>query len=328
MQRVRTLALFIVLSGLAHISMETPAKSADFSRYPYWLPEWLWNGGAISRLLDDPDRSDLLKSIDAINKLPQDSNDSWKLTESVTTTIARKFAGRDLQVGADIVSDPASGRQLFVHLDPTFSATMKPVLLKAVSLFLSIATDQTVIENALNRADDHPEPFPPKDIEENGKVSSNPLYRNYLQSIVRPTGTASFARTMSAALTRSDGNVPILVIARYDGNPWWGGSYYDYHDATSPKLKRLTPQGFFYVRLNSEKMQEGQLRFDDPAFWASKISHEILHNLGYWHPNYADPDERDRYTRTTAPFIVGYEAAILAALDASRSNGSSRSRDK
>lgn len=296
-----------------------PVAAADYSRYPYWLPEWLWKqGGPLARLVDEADRADLEKKIEQVRQLPNESSELSKLTYVATSAASEMFSGRDLRWGANVVSDTATGRQILVHLDPSFPDRMKPVLLKAIALFLNVATDPGVIEQALRQVDDHPEPFPPEDVKDQDKPTPNPAYQNYLQSLLRPTSAESFAADMNDALTLSSKNVPILIIARYDGNPWWGGGYYDYYFASAPRLKRLAPQGYFYIRLNSEKMTEGQIRFDDPSFWASKISHELLHNLGYWHPNYADPAERDRNTAKSAPFIIGYERAVLAKLDASK----------
>jgi len=55
--------------------------------------------------------------------------------------------------------------------------------------------------------------------------------------------------------------------------------------------------------------------WNDPAFWASKIAHQSLHGLGYDHPVYKDPADRDAHNMgNRKAFIVAYEFAILARL--------------
>ena len=106
------------------------------------------------------------------------------------------------------------------------------------------------------------------------------------------------------------------MISRYTGGNWWGSSWYAYFYDQLRRLSRERPsQGYFYMRLNADRMTSPEPGWDDAKFWAAKIAHEVLHNLGYWHPNYADSQERDENNKNDMwAFIVSFEDAVLEYL--------------
>lgn len=201
---------------------------------------------------------------------------------------------------------------------------MIKTLQRAVATFVDYALDDAVIQQAFDNSVDSPEPMPAqfevKDgrpvLDEDGNKEMTSEYKFYLKTIARPRDVSAFKRHLLSALSYSDGELPLLIISKYSGNVWWGGSYYNFSYKNEQRLQVLSPpRGYLYIRLNVDRMSAGSTRRDDPRFWASKIAHEILHNLGYWHPNYADPADRDRYNQgSNRSFLVAYEMFLLEKL--------------
>jgi hypothetical protein len=113
-----------------------------------------------------------------------------------------------------------------------------------------------------------------------------------------------------------NGDPAVLLVSSYSGNHWWGGGAYGYFSNPIHQLGRESPpRGYLYIRLNADKLAAPEPGWNDPAFWASKIAHELLHNLGYWHPDYKDPAEREANNQgNNWAFIVAYEIAIYERL--------------
>ena len=110
------------------------------------------------------------------------------------------------------------------------------------------------------------------------------------------------------------------MISRYTGNAWWGGGWYNFFYREPQRLARLShARGYLYISLNSDKLAKGVAHHDDPVFWASKIAHEVLHNLSYWHPSYQDPKQRDEMNPPgKRAFIVAYEQSVYERAKAVR----------
>lgn len=302
--------LIVVASTLLTIAFHA---YADEERYPYRIPDWLLDDERYTRLVEKSDRNEisiLLKEAELLNLLNKKKDADRKETEA-TRKLGSLLALRDLTRDAIVVSDNATGRRIAVHLDPTFPTEIKQVLREAVGIFLRLATSEPVVNAAIAISTDKPEPMP--SVTDKGE-SADRSYRTYIQSIAKPENSGSFTKHMAEVLQPLDGGIPMLIVSAYGGSPWWGSGYYDSYAASDMQLTRLRPQGFLYIRLNADKMKPDAPRFNDPRFWASKIAHEILHNLGYWHPSYNDPAERDKYNNgTTWAFIVAYEAKLLEA---------------
>jgi hypothetical protein len=301
------LLLIVVAAGSAK------AQNFDISRWPPRLPDWLWQNGSLRPLFDDDDIVDLQIAIKHANALGdagrghEQDIENAKIARSLASMVARRDAVRL----ATIVTDPTSNRKMALFLDPQFSPDLQEVLKEAVSIVLRFATNDDIIGGALDASVERAEPFPSQTIIVDGKSINNPAYQNYLQSKSKPHDSNEFKRDMANALSPDDGVLPLLVISRYSGNVWWGGAYYDFYNMSSQQLQRLRPQGYFYIRLNSDRMTSTSPHVHEPEFWAAKIAHEMLHNLGYWHPNYLDPAERDRSQQGPAKsFMVTYEELL------------------
>ena len=221
-----------------------------------------------------------------------------------------QLSTRDLARYGNVVTSHDKKRRIALWLDPAFPDHMKPVLQAAISIYLTVATDYSVVTEAYLNSTETAGPIPSKEQEDY-------LYL-YSVSAIRPQSVELFTSQLAQVLN-SDTDIPAIVISSYAGgkeNVWWGGGLYDSYGNPKLWLTRVNPKGFLYIRLNSDRMASDQIRHDDPKFWASKISHEIAHNLGYWHPSYASPDERDTIASVrNRPFIYAYELAVLAAAD-------------
>ena len=153
-----------------------------------------------------------------------------------------------------------------------------------------------------------------------GQIGQDPAdfvdYAFLMTQRARPLDPEQFSTHLRNALTSPSGDPTVLVVSSYSGNVWWGGSYYGYFADPLQQLGRESPaRGCLYIRLNIDKLAPREQGWNDPAFWASKMAHELLHNLGYWHPDYKDPAERDANNKDNNwAFIVSYEAAIYESL--------------
>ena len=297
------------LSALAVMLVAATAQSEE--RYPFRLPEWLWaDDERYSSLVDESERSKiqaLLAEAAALKAAKLDAAADAK-ESAATALINGQFSRRDLIRAAPVVK--GGSFELALHLDPKFPAEIQPVLTEAAAIFLQLATREDIVAKAFALGGDRPEPWPERGTD--GRL--NPAWQFAMRSIVKPASVRSFIAGMDAVLKPADLDLPLLVISSYAGGVWWGGGIYDFYRSSDVQLKRLGAQGFLYIRLNLDRMAPDNPQRLDPGFWASKIAHEILHNLGYWHPNYADPAERDRLNSgPQRAFLVAYETALFEA---------------
>lgn len=303
------------------------AGELDNSRYPAHLPEWIWRYGEVASLIPEKTRRELLadlKQIEILQVLQKDDEADQKLDE-LGKRISHLFSLHDLVRTATLVADAASGRKLGIQLDSTFPVEMRSVLIEAVAIFLRFALDEEVISKALEISVPEPQPMPQKYVLKDGNKLQDGMgidvltddYQFALRSIAMPLDANAFKVHLGSALAPSRADAPLLVISRYTGNEWWGGGYYNFFHKDKFRLSGSAPdQGFLYIRLNADRMTAQSPRYNDPRFWASKIAHEILHNLGYWHPNYKDPAERDKFNVDgQRAFIVAYETLMLQKAD-------------
>ncbi|GGF53936.1 hypothetical protein GCM10007301_11780 [Azorhizobium oxalatiphilum] len=311
---MRYISLMVTALTLASL---TGANAED--RYPIWLPQWIWQNEPYSDLLRAEQIDDFKLRIAEIEKLDtaRRTAEADEKTLQLNRALAQYFSLRDFSRLAPNVEDPASGRAMSLILDPAFPEHMKPVLEKAGHLFLKTALNREVIENAFRRAADNPLPTPSRTVTDGTVTGVTNGYRLYLKSRLKPVSAEAFYDEMKHALTGPADRRPALVISSYSDQTWWGGGYHDFYYRPDTQLNRLSPPGsFLYIRLSTDKMSSGSDSFDNPSFWASKIAHEALHNLGYWHPPYKDARERDEQVKTSLPFIVAYEQEILRAASA------------
>lgn len=308
MSRIRLTSLLFC------IFFSTNCLAAE-NRYPLSFPFWLWRDDPrYSVLIDEETRSELDRLQSEALRLRGEEKyaEAQKLEAENRALLHHKLAVRDFIRGADIITDPTTGHRLALQLDPQFPKDMQPVLRSAISHYLAQATNSDVVEKAYANAIERAQPFPPETV--NG--DPNPQYWLFNASMSKPPSAKYVIQQMDTALAPADGSIPLLVISSFSGNPWWGGGIYDVYNIPEFNLTRNGRGQYFYIRLHTDKMQTGSIRFNDPKFWASKIGHEILHNMGYWHPEFVDPAERDRESRPgEMAFIVAYEKAMLEALD-------------
>jgi hypothetical protein len=298
------------------------------ARYPWRLPDWLWQQGEDSYFFEIEDflnlRGDALKLADL--KRLTDAKTADALEEDIARRLGRMYSLRRLAMSptATVVSDGASGRSLVLRFDPTFEEGEKKMLIEAARLFLGHALDQDVIDKAFARATLSPKPMDGPYEMENGEPKSDlagrPVYTakygRFLRFRSKPASSSVFGEQMKEALSPHGGDLPVLVISRYRGDVWWGGAYIGFFtDPVQRLIGELPSQGYLSIRLNSDKLAHDQPHFDDSVFWASKLGHEITHNLGYDHPQYKNPAERDaNNTGTEWAFIVSYEMSLLDKL--------------
>lgn len=292
------------------------------ARYPYRVPDWLWIQQYLTSVLSVEQRREIEYDIEILEALVnlEDGTEYNRKTDEVALKISNIFALRDFTANTVPFENLAIGANLSIHLDPNFSSEAKDTINRATELLLRFAFDEHVIQRALDSSINTPEPMPEKYEMENGKPKIDqfgnkvytPGYSFYLRQLHRPQNAIAFKNNLKMALSTLEGNPSLLVISQYSGNDWWGGAYYDYFHSSVQQLSRLSPvKGYLYIRLNSDKLSDGTPNHNNPAFWASKIAHEILHNLGYWHPPYANPDDRDSNNQgNTKAFIVAYEDEI------------------
>lgn len=284
-------------------------------RYPLYLPEWLWRDNpTYSKLIDADTKGEWQILRLKAEQLDRDgkSKEAEKIREEAVKLLHGKLSARDFVRGSILVTNDDRTRTIALQLDPVFPSDMKTVLVEATKLYLGHATDIDIASDAIRESVENAEPFPSELID----GEPNPQHWLFSSSLSRPLSADAFTRHLGQALSPPDGSTSLLIVSSYSGGPWWGGGIYDLHNYPQMRLSRLETGGHLYIRLSTDKMKEGQIRHDDPKFWASKMAHEILHNLGYWHPSFADPAERDRVsTPGKMAFMVAYERALLAKLD-------------
>ncbi|HST21754.1 MAG TPA: hypothetical protein VLR90_11580 [Blastocatellia bacterium] len=315
------------LKNAKSLTVEAAQNKFDGSRYPYRVPDWLWRDDRRTTVIDEKLRKTLDYDIEVLTAL-QSLEDSTAADEK-EIAIAKKLSGalslRDLTSDAICFTEQSQGTKLCIQIDPAFDAVSKETLTRGAQLFLKYALDDDIIRQAFSQSIAEPSPMPDKFEMKDGKPVLDSFgrqvftssYRLFLKSISRPTDVASFKAQLRAALSTPNDMPALLAISKYTGNVWWGGSWYDFFYANENQLSRLSPmKGFLYIRLNADKLKEGVPQWNDPIFWAAKIAHECLHNLGYWHPNYNNPPERDENNPPgKMAFIVAYETFLYKKAD-------------
>lgn len=301
-------------------------------RYMYRVPDWLWKQQRFAAMIPPETRRSLEYDIQVLNALADLDDDSAH--DEKGDQIARQLSGllalRDLTADTITFEHLSENTRLALQVDPEFSQDARVTICDAAERFLTVALDDSVIQEAIDSSIDTPSPMPemyeledgsPKK-DEFGNNVYTPGYAFYLRQRHRPKDVASFKSHFRQALSTPTGDAALLVISQYAGNVWWGGGYYDFYHQDVQQLSRLRPsRGFMYIRLNADKLNQGEAHYDDPVFWASKIAHEVLHNIGYWHPGYTDPAHRDANNQgNTKAFIVAYESEIYSKLAKKRGN--------
>jgi hypothetical protein len=325
----------LTMAGLAILLLGSiPALADDFdtSRWPYRLPEWIWDDPSYA-YLDAMTPKDVVQLRDDIAKYKvlrgkgaTFDTDASALNDQIARKLASAFSVRDLLRRARIVVEPHSGASVALIFDPKLSQESQLMLETAAAQYLRVALDPQIIGVAWNRSTDAPPPMPAMYIEKNGKAMSDDIgrpaytadYKNFLKYRVKPRNPEQFLSQLRTALIPADGDPVLILLSTTSNGVWWGYSYYDFFFAPQQQLARENPpRGYISIAINTDRLNEGVSNRDDPNFWASKFGHEIAHNLGYWHPVYKDPGERDRNNvGTTWDFIVSYEKAILEKLGA------------
>jgi hypothetical protein len=311
------------------VALLPAASSLDVSRYPFRTPDWLWTDLRRSCCVDADHRRVLqarFAMVDAASgKFGPVADD---VEQAATAELNRLLSVRDLAAeGRSFTS--TRGVELVAQLDPTFEAAQKDTLRAAIPLFLEHATDADVLEEAMRQSVDAPAPLPSKYqetspgtplLDDLGRPVFTDAYELFLRSYHRPSRASEVKRQIEASLRPGQDN--LVVLSRYSGNVWWGRSWYHFFHLQEQQLQYFAPaRGFVYIGINSDKMDAGVAGASDAEFWASKIGHEWLHNLGYWHPGYADPAERDANNKPgSMAFIVAYEQALLSKLRALKAN--------
>lgn len=299
-------------------------------RYMYRVPDWLWTQQMYTAMISNETRKELEYDIKILNTLG-DLDDDTAYKEK-NDEIARKLSGllalRDLTAVATTVENHTQGTKLALQIDTAFSDDARHTIRHAGELFLSVALDDSVIRKSIDSSIKTPAPMPEmyemadgsSKKDEFGNKVYTPSYAFYVRQRHMPNDIESFKKHFQQALSTSTGDPALLIISQYTGNVWWGGGYYNFYHKDVQQLARLRPsRGFIYIRLNSDKLTKGEAHYDDPVFWASKIAHEVLHNIGYWHPSYKNPEHRDMHNQGKAKaFIVAYENEVYAKLMANK----------
>jgi hypothetical protein len=295
-------------------AIETPPVDVN-ERYPFRIPDWLWQDERRLTQISPAERKSLEYDIQIVKALQQldDSTASDVKDNEIAGKLCRYFSISDLCAGGTTFRNETTGVALCVQIDPEFNAAQKKTLLSGVELLLACALDDGVIANAIKKSIVEPSPMPPK-FDEQDSAQLSDAYKFYLTHRPKPESVDQFKSHLRLAFSSPTGDPGLICISKYHGNVWWGGAYYDFFHVPEMQLSRFAPEhGFLFVRLNSDKMQPSEPSWDEPAFWAAKMSHELLHNLGYWHPSYADPDERDRNNQgDKKAFMVAYEQEIYS----------------
>ena len=273
-------------SGMVGCSSSSAECGLDLSRYPRRVPEWLWQEPRYQGLIPRSVRSALdgdLKQLESMRTF-EETPAVLRKERAVARKLAAVFSVTDLAEGAHVVTDPRRGLSLAVQIDPAFDEQARRTLIEASELFVRHALDEGVIGRAMAAG----------------------------ASRGGPRDAAALRAHLSDALSARSGEPALLVISLYRGNAWWGGAKLNFfHDRTYHLARVPPPRGYLYIRLNADKLRAGEPHGRDPAFWAGKIGHEVLHNLGYSHPRYASPAERDeRNTGSGKAFVVAYELEL------------------
>ncbi|MGD0960100.1 MAG: hypothetical protein ABSB19_09855 [Methylomonas sp.] len=329
-EKIFAIWLTLLIAALAVINYSNNSETrAQFEadtqdRYPYRLPDWFWQSPANAHLISPEEVLSTQNEIAALDALSGASSAKQTLESAIAERLASKFSVRDLISSANVVTGLKNQVSLAVLIDPSFDLHARTVLQDAAQRFIEVAFDPEVIKKAFDRSSQMPNPIPAiYELKDGAKVAggiNSPVYSEayafYLHQKIKPASIDAFLMQLRNVLSTPSGGPAVLMISRYSGDAWWGGGYNNFHSAPAQQLKREGPScGYLYIELNSDKLRKPEPAWDDINFWASKIAHELLHNLGYWHPNYKSPEERDANNRENEwAFIVSYEFAILEKL--------------
>jgi len=300
----------------------------NLSRYPCRIPDWLWKDQRRTANVSESVRKDIeyqVKQLEALQSL-DDTTAADKLNDDIARRLGMLIPLRDLTSdGLSLTYEPQKLR-LGVQIDPAFDAPSRKVLEEAARLFLTVAVDDDVIKDAWMNSSETPSPMPDMFQMEGGKPLLDSFgskiftqnYGNFLTSRQKPDSSESIKMCLTRVLSRPDGDRALLSISQYSGSVWWGVTYINFYGIPAYQVNSLSgPSGFLNISLNKDRMKMGEIRHNDPAFWASKIGHECLHSLGFDHPPYVDLGDRDKNNRgNQKAFIVAYELAILNRLSA------------
>jgi hypothetical protein len=289
------------------------AASLDVSRYPFRIPDWLWQDAHRTRTLSPSSKQQLDATLDLLKRI-EDSPYEEEINQradDLTAKLNSAFNVRDLAINGVIITDETTGLDLVLQFDPIFTYDQRAMLATAAKRFLSVALSSDVIAEAIARSSDAPVGAPTES-------DAPDQFRIFVQSRRQPPNADAFRVALKRVLsTTALGDPAVLVISAYSGNLWWGCGILNFNTYMRYKVGRdEAPEGFLSIALNTDKPRPTEPHWDDPSFWASKIAHEILHNIGYWHPNYLNPDERDRANSSDHDnaFIIAYENRILLHL--------------
>lgn len=292
----------ILLIALSPFILKAQVFNRD--RYPYRFPDWLRKSEMINPFFTAKTQKSLDTLIDLMqiaskNNMPN-ADSLW---EEITTRINKNLSLLDAEKGAVIVGNK---NKIALHLDPNFDPNFQKILLRAANIFCDIALDKKVIKEAFDSSSYDLYPLPEMYDSTKGFTSK---YLDFLECRKKPFSKAQFATQLSNVFNTLTGDPVLLIISSYQEEIWWGYSYYNYYYYTVNHLSKFSPtSGYLYFGFNTQKYPT----YNDTAFWASKIAHELLHNLGYWHPVYKNAEDRDKNNiGKQQAFIVAYERAIL-----------------
>lgn len=303
------------------------------NRYPFRMADWIWTQPEFSWTINDQLRKQMeidirLHQAAQTAANPAEKQDLDDLEAKVARRLAERFCARDINRDLPTANNASEKTALCLVLDPKFTPEARKTISRAAELFLAVATDEDVIKSAFEDSIDNPTPIPAKfELDDSGKPKldsyGNPIYSNpydrMLQARNRPLGVQHFRAQLLESLNSESRDPTPLVVSSYEGdkykNKWWGGGYLGFYHSPSARLQREAPaRGYFYIRLSEDRLKSGVPHHDDPAFWAGKMAHEMLHNLWYRHPDYTDPEMRDTHNPPgKRAFIYAFELAVAEA---------------
>ncbi len=321
--------LLLSIQGCKNITSKQPDKNSsahdtmslsvnNYERYPYWLPEWIWKDQLRSALCKSITRQNLNSKISVWAVLDSSNNkyDNYRadsLSDEIAREISKLFALKDIIRDAPLICNKEN-MSFALQLDPAFDSTSRKTLLEGAKIFAELALNPDVIKEAMSNAIDTPFGALPiyadtVPINEYRLKTFSKDFNLYLRTKCKPQSESSFKTEMRNALFRDAENPGLVIISAYKGNQWWGWTWYDYYYTPSQQLSRLEPTyGYLYSGFNYDSLKVRQ----DPAFWASKYAHELLHSLGYYHPTYKNwVDRNEKNPPKKMAFIVAYEFAVL-----------------
>ncbi|MCW3127804.1 MAG: hypothetical protein JWO03_3462 [Bacteroidetes bacterium] len=288
-----------------------PKDPKQIKHFPWRLPDWIWNNGQLNPYITEDQKAEEIKKIEILRKWNQESYPSADSLEDVIAhDLGSKFSLIDLSRQGKNYMNVGNGFNLSLLLDPAFEVDFSQTINKAASAFLEIALSERVLQEAFDSA--ILELTPKTEMYEIATTSHKQKYtKAYLNEIrwrIKPSSIEGFKQQIKNALSTENGDPALLIITSGNMPPWWGWSYLNYFYDPNQSLKRLAPpHNYIYIEFNTDSFSTNK----SVAFWTSKIAHELLHNLGYLHPVYKCPHERDiNNIGKNKAFIIAYERAI------------------